>query len=174
MNHPNPFPVPIAMDRDELDRQFDQLRSSALLGDGQTVTLQSQLDLGATRVITELLGSLDDDALPNQTGQHDYCAKSPEAQFSLAPGHRPHVSSPRSQGLTRSRRPATPPPRMTALLVDDEPVERQVCRRMLEHAGYDVLEAADMPEALATLAQRGPVDVVVSDVQKAMDGEWSL
>jgi CheY-like chemotaxis protein len=73
-----------------------------------------------------------------------------------------------------SKQSATLPRRMTVLMVDDEPAVRLVCRRMLEHAGYDVQEAADMPEALAMLAEHGPVDVVVSDLQRAIDGEWSL
>jgi CheY-like chemotaxis protein len=60
---------------------------------------------------------------------------------------------------------------MRVLVVDDEPIVRRVSRRMLEHAGYEVHEAADVPEAIALLAERGRVDVVVSDLQMPADGE---
>jgi DNA-binding response OmpR family regulator len=42
---------------------------------------------------------------------------------------------------------------------------------MLEHAGYEVHEAADVGEAIAILADAGGFDLVVSDLQMPMDGE---
>ncbi len=50
------------------------------------------------------------------------------------------------------------------LVVDDEPSVRRVMGRLLERAGYRVVEAADARTALATLA-RGPgdVDLVITD-----------
>jgi len=57
------------------------------------------------------------------------------------------------------------------MVVDDEPLVRTLARRMLESAGYQVHEAADGLDALATLARLGRVDVVVTDLQMPnMDG----
>lgn len=66
---------------------------------------------------------------------------------------------------------ATLSSRMRVLVVDDESLVRRLSRRMLEHAGYEVHEAADVPEAIAMLAESGGFDVVVSDLQMPMDGE---
>jgi CheY-like chemotaxis protein len=60
---------------------------------------------------------------------------------------------------------------ITVLVVDDEQAMRALTRRMLEGAGYQVYEAADGVEALATLAQGWPVDVIVTDIRMPrMDG----
>lgn len=52
---------------------------------------------------------------------------------------------------------------MRVLIVDDDPIVRQVIRRSLLREGFDVLEVADADAAMATLAQ-GPIDVVVLDL----------
>src|ERR1700761_9044165 len=54
---------------------------------------------------------------------------------------------------------------LTVLLVEDECIIRMASVAILEDAGYDVLEAADAEEALATLGDHPEVDVVVTDVQ---------
>ena len=66
----------------------------------------------------------------------------------------------------------SPPTHMfTVLVVDDEAAMRALTRRMLEGEGYQVYEAADGVEALATLAQGWPVDVIVTDIRMlCMDG----
>lgn len=60
----------------------------------------------------------------------------------------------------------------TILVVDDEPMIRQLMRRTLEARGYRVLEAPDGPEALScAAAYHGPIDLLVSDiVMPEMDG----
>jgi two-component system cell cycle sensor histidine kinase/response regulator CckA len=60
----------------------------------------------------------------------------------------------------------------TILVVDDEPVVRRLAYRILNAAGYRVLEAADGAEALTVLREaRGPVDLVVVDaVMPNVDG----
>jgi signal transduction histidine kinase/ActR/RegA family two-component response regulator len=64
--------------------------------------------------------------------------------------------------------PATAPPpvsmRRRVLIVDDASAIRTVLRRVLESAGYDVTDAADVDGALALLPG-SPVDVVLTDVQ---------
>ena len=52
---------------------------------------------------------------------------------------------------------------LTVLIVDDEPVNRLVLARMVEHFGSRWLEAASGAEALAVLAQQ-PVDLVLMDI----------
>ena len=50
------------------------------------------------------------------------------------------------------------------LLVEDEERAREVFARILRHAGYAVMEAADGLEALALLEDHLPCDLVVSDI----------
>jgi CheY-like chemotaxis protein len=51
------------------------------------------------------------------------------------------------------------------LLVDDEAAVRKVTRRLLERAGFRVLEAGDPAEALAVArAFAGPIDLLLTDV----------
>lgn len=51
----------------------------------------------------------------------------------------------------------------TVLIVDDEPVNRLVLSRMVEHFGAETLEAASGMEALARLAERA-YDLVLMDI----------
>src|SRR4051794_22734258 len=56
------------------------------------------------------------------------------------------------------------------LVVDDEPQIVQLARDYLEHAGFEVMTAADGPTALAVARTRGP-DLVVLDLGlPRMDG----
>jgi DNA-binding NtrC family response regulator len=48
------------------------------------------------------------------------------------------------------------------LVVEDEDYVRESLREILRERGYEVLEAGDVPQAMAQLA-RGPVDVVLTD-----------
>lgn len=59
----------------------------------------------------------------------------------------------------------------TILIVDDSASLRMVLKLALTRAGYDVLEATDGTEALATLEAAGKVHLVVSDLNMPrMDG----
>jgi len=51
----------------------------------------------------------------------------------------------------------------TVLLVEDEDAVRLACRRILERAGFQVVEATDGPHALVALADR-PIDLLLTDV----------
>jgi CheY-like chemotaxis protein len=56
------------------------------------------------------------------------------------------------------------------LLIEDEDVVRATLRKVLENAGYEVLEAANGEQALR-LEESGPVDLVVTDIiMPQMDG----
>jgi chemotaxis protein histidine kinase CheA len=60
--------------------------------------------------------------------------------------------------------------RLRVLLVDDSLVTREMERRLLEDAGFEVLPAGDGHEALSMLSER-PFDCVVTDIEMpGMDG----
>ena len=72
-----------------------------------------------------------------------------------------------------SELPAGKPSLPVVLVVDDEDVVREVTRRALESAGYQVVEASNGARALGILMQGG-VDAVVTDIRMpGMDG-WEL
>ena len=55
--------------------------------------------------------------------------------------------------------------RLVILLVEDEPVVREVTRRVREHAGYEVIECNGPDEALSAANQnRDCVQLLLSDV----------
>jgi DNA-binding NtrC family response regulator len=61
--------------------------------------------------------------------------------------------------------PAHGPPGRTILLVDDDRAVRFIATRILEEAGYDVIQAGDGVEALTYfLEDPGRFDAVVADV----------
>lgn len=56
-------------------------------------------------------------------------------------------------------------PATTILLVEDEYAVRALCSRVLQTAGYRVLEAADGVQAVELArSHAGPIDLVVTDV----------
>jgi CheY-like chemotaxis protein len=69
-----------------------------------------------------------------------------------------------------ARAPAAPLRRVRILLVDDSLVTREMERRLLEDAGFDVAPAGDAQEALSLLSERS-FDCVVTDIEMpGMDG----
>ncbi len=58
----------------------------------------------------------------------------------------------------------------TILVVDDDPDERALCKRCLEHAGYQVNEAEDGETALATTSRDLPDVIIMDVVMPRMDG----
>ncbi|MBW2147859.1 MAG: PAS domain S-box protein [Deltaproteobacteria bacterium] len=53
----------------------------------------------------------------------------------------------------------------TILLVEDEPVVREITCRMLKNLGYSVLEASDGEEAIQRAQEHeGPIDLMITDV----------
>ncbi|HMO53776.1 MAG TPA: response regulator, partial [Tepidiformaceae bacterium] len=60
----------------------------------------------------------------------------------------------------------------TVLVVDDDETVRSVTRRMLEHAGYTVLQAGDGIQALDAYRENPGIDLVLLDMTMPhMDGE---
>jgi len=61
--------------------------------------------------------------------------------------------------------PAHDPPRRTILLVEDEPFVRDATRRILEHAGFEVLSTEDARQATKVYEEcaRG-IDLVMTDM----------
>jgi len=78
------------------------------------------------------------------------------------------VYLPASRGDVLREEPALSgiePGRGMVLVVDDEPMIREVTREMLAGLGYDVLTAESGPEALEVFGARGPeIDVVILDM----------
>jgi CheY-like chemotaxis protein len=52
----------------------------------------------------------------------------------------------------------------TVLVVDDEPLIRQISRRTLESHGYQVTEAASGLEAIELLSHGAPLDLLIADL----------
>ena len=65
-----------------------------------------------------------------------------------------------------------PPPRGVVLVVDDEEGVRALARRILEGAGYGVLEAGNGVEALEVMESPARVDFLIADLDMpVMRGE---
>ena len=61
---------------------------------------------------------------------------------------------------------------MTVLVVDDEEGVRMLARRILESAGYAVLEAKNGAEGLKVIEANTPVDLLMADLDMpVMRGE---
>jgi PAS domain S-box-containing protein len=83
------------------------------------------------------------------------------------------LTLPRRKSEAAPPAPATPPPPppLRVLLVDDEPLPRDVIRRYLEIDGHAVAMASNAAEALE-LSSREPYDLVVTDnAMPGMSGE---
>jgi CheY-like chemotaxis protein len=52
----------------------------------------------------------------------------------------------------------------TVLVVDDEPPIRELQKRVLTQAGYDVYTVVDADHALQWISEEHPVDLVIADV----------
>ena len=78
------------------------------------------------------------------------------ARIVLPCSARAPVAAPLAAAATNTRA-------LTILLVDDDVRVRRASAEVLAGAGHAVIEAVDVDEALALLARREPVDVVVTD-----------
>jgi signal transduction histidine kinase/CheY-like chemotaxis protein len=81
-------------------------------------------------------------------------------------GRRSNTSSPDPRNETSKNRESQP----KILVVEDRELDREMLTTVLQHAQYQVLEAADGPQALALLRSEHP-DLVITDVLlPKMDG----
>jgi two-component system, cell cycle response regulator DivK len=60
---------------------------------------------------------------------------------------------------------------LSVLVVDDEPDHREICRAVLMHSGYDVLEASDGEEAIRLARTESP-DAILMDVSIPRIDGW--
>src|ERR1041385_1009923 len=64
--------------------------------------------------------------------------------------------------------PNTPTPLI--LIVDDDPVSRDMLRRMLSHNGYDIVEAVDAAQGLVKYQEVHPIVVLLDAMMPGMNG----
>ncbi len=71
--------------------------------------------------------------------------------------------------------PSLPPNalRRCILVVDDDPVVRQMLARVLVESGYDAVPAATGDEAMRALAGLGSVDLALVDVELPGESGWT-
>jgi CheY-like chemotaxis protein len=62
----------------------------------------------------------------------------------------------------------------TILIVDDEPILRQLFQKVLEHEGHTVMTAANGRDALAVLRERVPDLIMLDLLMPTMDGTTFL
>ncbi|RJR42380.1 MAG: PAS domain S-box protein [Deltaproteobacteria bacterium] len=139
------------MDPKTLERIFEPLFTTKPLGQG------TGLGLASVYHITKLhRGAILVDSQKGQGATFTiYLPVSPS---------KPQVIKPQESNLVYGRG--------TILVVDDEPVLRQVAARLLEKLGYRVIQAADGKMALEIFREQGPeIDLVLMDmIMPGMDG----
>jgi CheY-like chemotaxis protein len=97
---------------------------------------------------------------------------SPEQDFGFAVGVAEFLRKPidRDRLLQTLRRYHRGSAGQPVLVVEDEPTMREMLRRMLEQAGWEVLECPNGAAALETLATQRPAVIVLDLMMPVMDG----
>ena len=99
-----------------------------------------------------------------QSGGHVWVDSAPGQGTSFRI-YMPHATSRDSLPTVSPRPQVATPGQETILLVDDEEALRVAARRMLQRAGFTVLQASDGADALRVMAEHaGPVHALVTDV----------
>ncbi|QTD49980.1 hybrid sensor histidine kinase/response regulator [Sulfidibacter corallicola] len=90
----------------------------------------------------------------------------PETEVSprIQPDFRPRVGKPAAQTTAPMPAQDGTQPRFHLLIVDDEPVNRQVLVNHLSPGPFELTEAASGPQAIRALANSGPFDLVLLDI----------
>lgn len=157
--------------------QFDSIFESFEQGDGSTARLYGGTGLGlaVTKKLVELHGGTI--AVESTVGKGSRFTftlpLSPNPPSgSLPPTERRAIAT-RLQAIAIAPDKAPPPQTLPAsetngnfrlLIVDDEPVNRQVLVNYLSNAHYQVIQAANGPEALALIEQQPHPDAILLDV----------
>ncbi|MCC6624131.1 MAG: response regulator [Deltaproteobacteria bacterium] len=184
--------LPIVMDRGDLDQLLEALTSNALIamprGGRLTVELSRRADDGAGRasIVVADTGVGMDEATRERVFEPFFTTRDGAAGLGLTLarevleriGGAIEVSSTPERGtavrveipLSDARvdpAPAVIPTgvgRREVLLVEDDALVRKSVQRVLERAGYAVVEAVDGLAALEVLASRTTIRMVVSDI----------
>jgi len=86
-----------------------------------------------------------------------------------------HALEPCPHRLTSRRETIAAAPRKPlVLIVEDHQVSRKVLAELLSMTGYDVIEAADGSEALATLINGARPDVILLDLEMPVMDGWEF
>jgi two-component system chemotaxis response regulator CheY len=67
-----------------------------------------------------------------------------------------------------------PPVRERILVVDDEPTIRSLVAQLLDDEGFEVARAGDGAEALRTIAENEPFDLIVLDMWMPVMNGWQF
>src|SRR5437879_10506832 len=95
----------------------------------------------------------------------DHQTDSPEQQVQIHGGR-----SAARRAIAAGREGSDIVNRYRILIVDDDAMAREILKRILEHAGYEVMTAGSGPEALRKLHEGIPHLVVVDLMMPEMDG----
>jgi CheY-like chemotaxis protein len=135
------------MDAETLERIFEPFYTTKELGKGTGLGLSTVYG-----IVSQSDGFVEVDSTPHHG-----------TTFRI---HFPAVDAPATvEGSPEEALPQGPPSRETVLVVEDEPMVRELIRRVLETCGYDVHEAMHGDEALRIAeAHPEPIHLLLTDV----------
>ncbi|MGZ5866389.1 MAG: ATP-binding protein [Xanthobacteraceae bacterium] len=146
-----------ADDHERIFRPFERAR----LGPTRTAT-GTGLGLTITKLLVETMGGQIDVSSEVGTGSRF------RVRLMLS-----EVANPRTAATPERQIRGYIGPRQTVLIVDDDPVQRDLVRELLEPIGFDVLSAASGNDCLAICAREKPQLVLLDVSMPEMDG-WEV
>jgi signal transduction histidine kinase/DNA-binding NarL/FixJ family response regulator len=150
----------IGIHADDLERVFRPFER-ARLGPARA-TVGTGLGLTITKLLVETMGGEIDVKSELGVGSRF------RAKLMLS-----EVARPRTAAAPERRVRGYLGPRQTILVVDDDPVQRDIVRELLEPIGFDVMSATSGAECLAFCAYRTPHLVLLDVSMPEMDG-WEV
>jgi CheY-like chemotaxis protein len=85
-----------------------------------------------------------------------------------------HLTAPSKHRLTTRHEPVTAQRKPLILVVEDHQVTREALAMLLTDVGYNVVEAANGREALATLSNGARPDVILLDLMMPVMDGWEF